>query len=89
MPTFRLTRDTWLEIGEKTGWAEGIGFGLERFKFVTGPKSKCVCPHCGHMKSHVRMMPCEKLTCPRCGHCKMELRYVEKGQQMSPQMFGG
>lgn len=84
----RLSKDQWIEIGECTGWIQEIGFGATKFKFWQGPGTYCVCPHCGHMKRSVLLMPCERLTCPRCGTGKMERRYVEKGRQMSPSMFG-
>jgi len=83
-----LPRGAWEEIGDRTGWAEDIGFGTSKFKFYSGPGSFCVCPFCGRMKKHVMLMPCEKMLCPWCGHAKMENRYIERGLQMSPEMFG-
>jgi hypothetical protein len=84
----KMTRELWEQIGEKAGWAQDIGFGLSQFKFKSGPGAYCVCPFCGHMKKHVRMMPCKRMKCPRCMKGKMEQRYVSRdGRQMSPDMY--
>lgn len=35
--------------------------------FAAGPGGYCVCPSCGHRKSHVAGQPCYEQKCPQCG----------------------
>jgi len=55
--------------GRGGGSARGGGRGPGRMggSKAAGPGGSCVCPSCGHKKTHAVGQPCFEMVCPKCG----------------------
>jgi hypothetical protein len=53
--------------GQGGGRGRGGGPGRMGGSKAAGPGGNCVCPACGHKRTHQIGKPCYQIKCPKCG----------------------